>query len=465
MSSQLDRQMLIADYASGTIKADAFRKLELALRSDEEFRRDFIEYMNLDSAISDLAALSDMEFDTINNEHAATPECGETSGVPLRTVASGLAGIAAVVLLIVSIVWFKPANNPEAPTSPVTVEVISLDGVQLAGVDQDLQVGDQLQWNRIRLDTGAVKVRLGSGVVLDLFGPLDGTLESSMRLRLVHGRLNAKVSPSGHGFTVVTDHGEIVDLGTRFGVDVSGDEASVAVFDGEVKVESSGNADMGKSLKVFEGEGVRLRRGRQPRRLSSVWVSQGEYGFSASNASSVVVDVTDNTDDNGFHRFYGIVAGGMRDGAIAYTTHASTPRGDVVWQAEEGEEFPSELLGADVVCPFHVDRQKQSLSISLQLSSPADVYIMHDLRRKPTAWLMNGFQKTQSTIRSGPWRPVSPLAQGLKPGRDGEIYVQHSVWKKCVDAAGSIELGPPQTDGDRGNKAMYGIAVKTIPAQ
>lgn len=460
-----NKQTLIADYAAGVIDADGFRELESALRSDAKFRREFIEYMNLDSAISDLAALSDTEFAAINSEHAAIPESLATlERSPWRRLGI-VPGLAAVVFLISGLVWFSPANDLEVPTAAFTVEVVSLDAAELAGIDRKVQVGDRLTLNRIRLQSGAIQVRLDSGVVLDLSGPLDATLESSMRLRLAHGRLNADVGESGQGFTIVTDHGEIIDLGTRFGVDVSGDEARVAVFDGQVKVEPQGDAQTGRSLNVFEGEGIRLRKGRQPGRLSAVWLSQGKHRFSASDASSIVADVTDNEKTDGLHRFYCIIAGGMHDGTIAYTTHASTPRPDVVWKAAEGEMFPSELLGADVVCPFHIDRQKPSLTISLQIAQAADVYIMQDMRRKPSAWLKNGFQKTQFTLRSGPWRPVSPLTQEIEPNRDGDIYVQYSVWKKRADGPGSIELGPPQTDGDGINKAMYGIAVKGIPPE
>ncbi|TWU51793.1 FecR family protein [Rubripirellula reticaptiva] len=465
MSSPTDKQNLIADYAAGTIEADAFRELEKSLRRDAEFRRDFIEYLNLDSSLSDLAALSDSEFDAINSEHAFLPEIAVVVPSLSWQKSFVLGGIAAAVLLTVGIVWFTPTTEPVTTNAAGTVEIISLDAARLAGVDQDVRVGDRLDCSRIRLETGTIRVRLDSGVILDLYGPLEGSLESSMRLRLTQGRLNADVGEFGQGFTIVTDHGEIIDLGTRFGVDVSDDEASVAVFDGEVKVKSQGDANMRGPIKVFEGEGVRLRKGRRPRRLSAVWLSQEEFNLSASDASSTVVDVTDNSKMDGFHRFYGIMAGGMREGTIAYTSHASTPRPDVFWHAAEGEEFPAELLGADVVCPFHIDRQEQTLSISLQLGGSANVYVMHDLRRKPSAWLQNDFQKTQFTLRSGPWRPVSPLVQGIEPNRDGDLYVQYSVWKKRVDVAGSVKLGPPQTDGDRGNKAMYGIAVKGISKQ
>ncbi|QDT07390.1 FecR protein [Rubripirellula lacrimiformis] len=466
MNSSPDQQALIADYAAGVIDADDFRKLERTLRSDAEFRRDFMEYMNLDSAISDRAALSDAEFDAMNCDPSASNETVAPTRRPNRRPTwryfGVIVGIAAVMLLIAGTAWFLPTTESDIPMASVTAEVTSLDAARLADFDQDVRVGDRIHLNRIRLEAGTMQVRLDSGVVLDLFAPLDGTLQSSMRLQLARGRLNADVGESGQGFMILTDHGQIIDLGTRFGVDVSDDEASVAVFDGEVKVESGGSANTARSLRVYEGEGVRLGKGRRPRRLSAVWLSQGRFGFSASNASSIVSDITDNAVTDGFHRFYGIIAGGMREGTIAYTTHASTPRPDIVWRAAEGEEFPSELLGADVVCPFHIDRQEQSLTISLQLAGPADVYVMHDLRRNPSVWLKNGFQETSLTLRSGPWRPVSPLAQGIKPNREGDIYVQYSVWKKRVDAAGQVELGPPQTDGDQGNKAMYGIAVKAI---
>ena len=61
MSDSPDLRPLFADYASGGISAEQLQTLEAALRDDAELRREFIEYMNLDSALSDLAALSETE--------------------------------------------------------------------------------------------------------------------------------------------------------------------------------------------------------------------------------------------------------------------------------------------------------------------------------------------------------------------------------------------------------------------
>ena len=59
MSDSTDLRPLFADYASGGISAEQLKRLEAALREDADLRRDFIEYMNVDSALSDLAALSE----------------------------------------------------------------------------------------------------------------------------------------------------------------------------------------------------------------------------------------------------------------------------------------------------------------------------------------------------------------------------------------------------------------------
>lgn len=467
-----DHQLLIAAYADGTIDAADLQRLESLLRNDKDCRQQFIQYLNIDSALSDLAALSDDEFDAMSTVDFEPSFAAVTSQTVTRQTASGkvrrsswlpvgfIAAIAAAVVLIVAIAWPQPFAEDAPTTQAIMAEVVSHDAAQLVGIERRLQIGDQLELNRIQLTSGTIQLQLDSGVLLDLFAPLDGTFESSMQMSLTEGRLNADVGESGKGFTIVTDHGKIIDLGTRFGIDVNEDDAKVAVFDGEVEIGSNGEDEGSGRLKVLEGEGIYLRRGKRPSRLSAVWLSQDTVSLSTSQPSSIVVDVTDNAKSDSFHRFYGVVAGGMREGTIVYTTYASTPRRDISWQAAAGQAFPTELIGADVVCPFHIDRQEQSLTITLQLANPATVYVMHDRRRKPPKWLKRDFEKTTLAISSGAWRPISPLARGIKPDTAGSIYVTYSIWKRTVETAGAVKLGPPQRDGDQGNNAMYGIAVQ-----
>jgi anti-sigma-K factor RskA len=63
MSDSTDLRPLFVDYAIGVISAEQLQSLEAAIREDSSLRRDFIEYMNIDSALGDMAALSETELE------------------------------------------------------------------------------------------------------------------------------------------------------------------------------------------------------------------------------------------------------------------------------------------------------------------------------------------------------------------------------------------------------------------
>ena len=74
MSESTDLRPLFAAYAHGDLSAEQLQMLEAALRQNSSLRREFIEYMNIDSALGDLAALSADELADIESEHEST-EC------------------------------------------------------------------------------------------------------------------------------------------------------------------------------------------------------------------------------------------------------------------------------------------------------------------------------------------------------------------------------------------------------
>src|SRR5690606_14654990 len=85
---------------------------------------------------------------------------------------------------------------------------------------------------------------------------------------LHRGQLTATVEESGRGFTIETLHADIIDLGTRFGVEVDeAGEADVVVFDGRVDIDYRQPQDGGsgptqrKSRRVHalvHGEAIRI---------------------------------------------------------------------------------------------------------------------------------------------------------------------------------------------------------------
>ena len=122
---------------------------------------------------------------------------------------------------------------------------------------RDMQAGKPL-----RLDRGLAEIEFDCGARVILQGPAGLELLSGRSARLLQGVLTAHVPPRARGFTVLTPHNRVVDLGTEFGlaVDEAG-AATVRVFTGEVQAFplASGSAresDLG--VTILQDQAVRL---------------------------------------------------------------------------------------------------------------------------------------------------------------------------------------------------------------
>jgi ferric-dicitrate binding protein FerR (iron transport regulator) len=445
---------LVQRYVDGLASADETRQLAERLRADAELREQFLEYVNVDLALEDYAA---------GGEASPATTIEVSRPIPRRRWRSVLGLAVAAALTVTIAIWSvrkRPPSGIDRPSSPfVAAEVLAADGVQWVGQGPPLAAGTRIEVDRIRIAQGKLTLRLESGVVLELLGPADASFETPLRLRLAKGRLNADVGRGGRGFTVATAAGEVVDLGTRFAVDVSEEgETRTAVFSGQVRIDSvNGAGRRDRSWHLCEGEAVRFRKREKPRRLASLPLSPSGGLQAEANRSGIIAGVSDNVVDADFHRFYGVVPRGMADGASAYTDNHNQR-----WRALPGEAFPAELEGADSIRPFQSDRHALDLKVTVELSQPAVLYVMHDVRKPPPDWLAEGFADTGMRLRCGPWRPEGHAVRDVAPDETGQYFLQYSVWRKEVPVAGPVELGPPHLRGRGGPSAMYGIAVKPL---
>jgi hypothetical protein len=86
--------------------------------------------------------------------------------------------------------------------------------------------------------SGTTRIRMENGVRVVLEAPCVVRPESASRLRLNRGKVLADVPVSAAGFTIRTPMGDVVDLGTQFGVLTdSGGVTEVHVFVGRVRVQ------------------------------------------------------------------------------------------------------------------------------------------------------------------------------------------------------------------------------------
>nr|HRU70563.1 hypothetical protein [Kiritimatiellia bacterium] len=108
------------------------------------------------------------------------------------------AAAAVAVLLGGAGIWCAVPRSPcpvpriTSPASPVTV-VMGARGLEMPSALP----------GTVRLAAETAKIRLPSGVELNLLGPLDMEVCDAMKIRLVSGRLLADVPPHAVGFTVL----------------------------------------------------------------------------------------------------------------------------------------------------------------------------------------------------------------------------------------------------------------------
>jgi len=230
-------ELLVQQYLDGRISPDDMDRLNDRLRSDVAARKDFVEWLNLDSALE--SAFAD---GLPRPREKALPRVIRRQ----RRAAAALAVVAVCSILLMAVAWRQTSRQPFAI-------VESSVGVR------ELAQGAALRDAEYRIQAGTLKLRTPLGVQIVVEAPSVFHFESPQRLHLTLGRLSADVPPAARKFTVVTLSGEAVDLGTRFGVDapLKGD-AEVHVLQGEVIARS---ASGGKRRNLRGGEAFRMQPG------------------------------------------------------------------------------------------------------------------------------------------------------------------------------------------------------------
>ena len=108
----------------------------------------------------------------------------------------------------------------------------------------------------MELEQGMAQIELFSGVTVVVEAPAVFEIVSSMEMTITEGRVRAHVPEPAHGFRIRTEDGEIVDLGTEFGVSVSAGQSEVHVLEGEIEWHPRATS---AARRMKEGEAVRTQ--------------------------------------------------------------------------------------------------------------------------------------------------------------------------------------------------------------
>lgn len=269
---------LFAEYAFGDMTDERFHILESSLREDTSLRGEFIEYMNLDAALGDLAALTESEVAELERQHHSEAAClpgscesVEQSIQQTADVDTGsrfrrmiaLSGALAAALLIVVAVWItgpkRDSDRAIADSANSVAELITRVDAVLKKNSADWS-HDNLPVGEFQLERGLVDLRFDGGVSVFIEAPATFAVVSGKRVVLHNGRLSANVPPEGVGFTVETPEAEVIDFGTEFSVDVATGTSEVHVFEGLVRVQprSPSNGEPVDAVDLHTSQAVKI---------------------------------------------------------------------------------------------------------------------------------------------------------------------------------------------------------------
>lgn len=243
MSQEFDKERvkeLVSKLCDDRISADEVAELESTLATVQDARTLYhlVVAVHRDLGACDITSVSS------SDEHEETVHVGPTStNSPAwltRRHLSIVASLAAVFLLMAGYAYFQ-STGPSSATVPVAT-VTDLVDVNWPNNEKRLRIGDQIETDRVRLDSGTVCFTYTHGVVMTIDGPAELDFVSWDHLFLHQGTLVAYVPHGAEGFRVSTNRADVVDLGTEFGVTATEDGTSnVIVFDGEVELSTSGS--------------------------------------------------------------------------------------------------------------------------------------------------------------------------------------------------------------------------------
>lgn len=259
MTAEEELENLTQGYLDGSLSGKEMNRLNALLIDDEGARRAFAELLNLDSAIA--ATVESWKLEREADLPVEPPRSSKARKLAWLS-------IAACLLLSAGGLWFGlgQENRPSFATVAAGVGV------------NELPAGMVIRDKEYHIEAGTVELLTARGVRVVIEAPAEFRFESVQRLHMTKGRLAADVPPEGKGFTVITPSGDAVDLGTRFGVDVSDlGAAEVHVFEGEVIAKAHGDGEK-KSLRA--GDALAMRKGSSvPRDLrSSAFIQRAELG-------------------------------------------------------------------------------------------------------------------------------------------------------------------------------------------
>jgi FecR protein len=444
---------LVDELLDGRITDENLRKLDDVLRHNAAAQRFLLSYsqLHLDLVLDSKAEQAFQSFRDRQQQQKAdlpvqlhrsklAPSAGPFGGFGwqgFRGVSSF--GLGAFVLLLLALV-VASVSFFSTRTGKDFHSTASTESARLPSL------------TRIQLEAGVARLRLDEIGSVVIEGPADFRMIGPKRARLDAGRIRVRVcEETGKGFTIETPDGEVVDLGTEFGLDVSNKQKTgLVVFQGAVdlKIKDDPSAKGGaSSQRLVQGDAINFMKGSGGTRVMSV-LTGGVPTFRqiddlpTGESAPLILNVVDNLRSPDAKNFYEIRPKGLHEHALAYADRA-----EYEWTGLASGGAGAFLNGADYIKPFNGDKLQNDLRITVTLSRPAKLFVLFDRRLPVPDWLKSDFTDTGSKITMN--------EHTENPQRE------FSIWERIVPKPGQVTLGRCQENGEI-YVSMYCIAAMPL---
>ncbi|MEO0476469.1 MAG: FecR domain-containing protein [Planctomycetota bacterium] len=350
----------------------------------------------------------------------------------IRSKAGVIGSLAAVLLLgaVLALVFLLPGDSTN--TTGIVKDISEDNQIEAVPIVATLSAEHDTVWGRrpgedlyagqqFTLKQGFAEITTAGGAVAILQGSATfKLLNNDNGLYLQSGRLVGLChTESSKGFVVLTDHAEITDLGTEFGVTA-----------GPGRVEST----------VFMGE-VAVKMGAEPVTV----ITQHQTAQVSVENGSIFLDVDDVLAEGYTRRMprpalvksARVINGNRHQASIASQAFYESAllykdRGYRLAPAS-GSELPEALLGGDIVqMPVGLIGQAKGEPIGVELTTevPVAVYLLRPPNAKPYEWL------EQDYINTG--MAVAFQSASEHGGKSCEIWKRKALAVGTVTVAGDI---------------------------
>jgi len=239
-------QLLCDALVDDRIDSAQIDELQKILAGSIEMRREYVRIMGISSSLHLCAAEQDLPQIQTPLQDARGAVAAERTDSPSTSLAfwqrPQFAAAAAVALLTAGVATYTfraRAIDEIATPSPQTPKPLAAPTATLAdastpdwrvGDDRGeritIPLGDSFPSGRVHLASGLAQLNFETGAKVLMQAPASFEVLSDHSLRLFSGKMAADLSEGANGFITALPNGDLVDLGTGFGIELDGDQRS-----------------------------------------------------------------------------------------------------------------------------------------------------------------------------------------------------------------------------------------------